>query len=314
MPVITRRFLRPQLTIAQILAWADNHFAYTGRWPTNKSGPVWNNPSETWQIIDRALYQGIRGLSCRITLAQLLERERGVRNVSNLSKLTEHQIVDWAREFHQQTGRWPKSSNGFIPGTNGDTWAIIDNALRHGSRGLPGDDTLAQLLARRLKIRNRVNMPPLTIEQILRWADAHFELTGQWPIAATGPICESPEDTWSAVDSALRAGIRGLPSGSSLSRLLKEHRGVRHCRYPPRLTEQQILAWADAHIQRTGRWPRATAGPIPEAEGETWSAIYQALYVGHRGLPGGAQRLKSCSNWERDVASDSKQTSAVAAV
>jgi hypothetical protein len=287
MPCTVRRLRSPRLTIAQILAWADSHYARTNQWPTNKSGPVSENHQDTWRTIDCALYQGLRGLPCHITLAQLLERERGVRNRQHLPSLTEEQIVDWAQEFHQQTGCWPKSTNGLIPGTNGDTWAIIDNALRHGSRGLPGDDTLARLLARRLKIRNRVNLPPLNVEQILDWADTYFDLTGQWPIARSGPISESPDDTWSAVDSALRAGIRGLPSGSSLSRLLKEHRGVRHCRYPPRLTEQQILAWADAHIRRTGRWPSATAGPIPEAEGETWSAVYQALNVGRRGLPGG---------------------------
>ena len=48
------------------------------------------------------------------------------------------------------------------------------------------------------------------------------------------------------VDAALREGFRGLPGGSSLTQLLAERRGSEHERLPPR-TEEQIMAWADAH-------------------------------------------------------------------
>ena len=34
------RPVRPRLTIAQVLAWADAHYARTGKWPTIKSGAV----------------------------------------------------------------------------------------------------------------------------------------------------------------------------------------------------------------------------------------------------------------------------------
>jgi hypothetical protein len=50
---------------------------------------------------------------------------------------------------------------------------------------------------------------------------------------------------------------------------------------------EQILAWADAYRARTGRWPTARSGPVPEAPGETWSGIDRGLRVGGRGLPGG---------------------------
>lgn len=58
---------------------------------------------------------------------------------------------------------------------------------------------------------------------------------------------------------------------------------------PPRrvpLLVHQILQWADAHHERTGRWPNAHAGPVADAPGETWGAINQALARGRRGLPG----------------------------
>jgi hypothetical protein len=58
-------------------------------------------------------------------------------------------------------------------------------------------------------------------------------------------------------------------------------------RHRPPLTAEQILAWADAHHERAGRWPNQYAGPVADAPGETWKAVNMALYVGCRGLPGG---------------------------
>jgi hypothetical protein len=54
------------------------------------------------------------------------------------------------------------------------------------------------------------------------------------------------------------------------------------------LTEVQILAWADAHHTRTGRWPNsdeADCGSLPD--GDTWRRICVALWCGCRGLPRG---------------------------
>ena len=82
---------------------------------------------------------------------------------------------------------------------------------------------------------------------------------------------------------ALRKGLRGLPGGSSLSRLLAEHRGVRNKAEFPPLNAKRILAWADAHHSRTGGWPNAGSGPISEAPGETWNAVESALNQGLRG-------------------------------
>jgi hypothetical protein len=55
----------------------------------------------------------------------------------------------------------------------------------------------------------------------------------------------------------------------------------------PPLSEAQILAWADAHHARTGRWPSAASGPVCGVPWETWQAINLALGGGYRGLPRG---------------------------
>jgi hypothetical protein len=127
----------------------------------------------------------------------------------------------------------------------------------------------------------------LTVQLILRWADAHRQRTGCWPHARSGPVAGAAGQTWGAVNRALARGGRGLPGGSSLARLLGEKRGRRNQAQAPPLDAGQILLWADAHFRRTGRWPRAHSGPVPDAPGETWGAVASALYAGHRGLPGG---------------------------
>jgi hypothetical protein len=70
--------------------------------------------------------------------------------------------------------------------------------------------------------------------------------------------------------------------------LLADRLGVRNRAGIPRLTVADILAWADAHRERTGAWPQRRSGPIPEAPGENWHALDIALDQGCRGLPGGS--------------------------
>jgi hypothetical protein len=50
------------------------------------------------------------------------------------------------------------------------------------------------------------------------------------------------------------------------------------------LTIEQVLAWADAHHERTGSWPTRQSGPVIGAPGETWVNVNQALVKGLRGL------------------------------
>src|SRR5215470_18089384 len=68
---------------------------------------------------------------------------------------------------------------------------------------------------------------PMTIRQILAWADEHRRLTGRWPRIDSEPKGLPIGETWCAVNSALSKGERGLPGGSSLARLLAEHRDLR---------------------------------------------------------------------------------------
>ena len=126
----------------------------------------------------------------------------------------------------------------------------------------------------------------LTVQLILRWADAH---RAHRPLAARPlrPGRRGGGAELGAVNRALARGGRGLPGGSSLARLLGEQRGRRNQAQAPPLDAGQILRWADSHFRRTGHWPDAHYGPVPDAPGESWSAVASALYAGHRARPGG---------------------------
>src|SRR5262249_33199337 len=95
-----------------------------------------------------------------------------------------------------------------------------------------------------------------------------------------------PPETRGARWTRHSASGGALPGGSSLAQLLEERRGVRNRANVPDLLPAEVLAWADAHHARTGRWPIRKSGPIPEAPGETWWAVDAAFVAGSRGLVG----------------------------
>jgi hypothetical protein len=276
----------PRLTENQILAWAVAHNQRTGEWPQRSSGLIQDIDGENWAMIDTGLRQGLRGLPGGSSLAQLLSEKCGVRHQLEAPPLTIQMILLWADAEHIRSNTWPTQSTGPVADAPGETWTKVNDALASGGRGLPGDSSLAKLLAQERGVRNRKGLPSLTHEIILAWADADYKRTGEWPERDSGPIEDAPGETWANVNAALHAGFRGLAGGSSLARLLDEHRGVRNSQQLPALSDAQILAWADAHYERNGNWPRVLDGPIEDAPGETWSGVQNALRAGLRGLPG----------------------------
>jgi hypothetical protein len=138
----------------------------------------------------------------------------------------------------------------------------------------------------------------LTTSKILAWAGAYFEKHGRWPNSRKRENPGSEGKSWRAIDNALKCGLYGLPAGSSLSQFLKEHGKVKR----DKLTTSEILAWADAYLEKRGRWPNSREGEIPDSQGMTWRAIDEALQRGRYGLPGRsslAQLLKEHGKVEK---------------
>jgi hypothetical protein len=283
---------RTHLSINQILSWADLYHERTGQWPQRDTLFVYNAIGEKWYNIDRALRRGNRGLAGKSSLAQLLSERRGYRNSKRLPALLEKTILAWADAFHSHCQKWPAKNSGPILLAPCETWSGVDMALAKGYRGLPGQSSLAQLLTKRRGVRNINRLRPFTVKAILGWADAYYQHHRKWPNRRSGPIARVPGETWGAVHTALRRGLRGLPKGSSLPRFLELYRGVRNISHLPRLTDRRILRWADSYHRCTGKWPNTRSGPIQDSKGETWMNIQNALHLGLRGLPKGSSLFR----------------------
>jgi hypothetical protein len=167
--------MKVPLTAEQILAWAEAHYARTGRWPTAASGPLTEAPGLTWNAVQIALRRGRRGLPGGSSLARLLRRHRGHKR-----RLTLKGIL--ADRHHEQTGTWPTSQSGAVADAAGEHWGAIASALRRGLRGLPGGDTLPRLLERR---RGRQRWRSERAARAARpglWTASEDELVGTLPI------------------------------------------------------------------------------------------------------------------------------------
>lgn len=277
----------PPFSEAQIVRWARSHRLSSGVWPTQDSGSIKEAPGEKWKEVNSALRDGRRGLSGGSSVAQLLAAKVGKRNRAALPRYTIRGILAWCDAHFKRSGEWPRHDSGAIADAPGETWGAIESALQRGTRGLAGGSSLAQLLTEHRGVRNKARLAPLTRELILRWCDGFFERKGHWPTQTSGPILECPGEIWSAVNHALLDGLRGLPGGCTLARLLAEERGLRNRADPPKLSIREIRNWAREYQVRVGRWPTSQSGPIPEAPGETWAGVDSALRSGRRGLKGG---------------------------
>ena len=202
--------------------------------------------------------------------------------------LTVSDILACADEHHRRTGKFPTVESGIVRAKPDEKWANINSALREGLRGLPGGSSLSRLLAEKRGHRNHLSLPKYSYRQIIQWADAHCRKTGSWPNGESGPVHGAPGETWRAVEMALLKGLRGLPGGASIARLLSKYRGVRNRLATPPLSLDRILQWADQYRIRNGKWPHQNSGLIAGSHGETWKGVEMALRRGNRGLPGGS--------------------------
>ncbi len=214
---------KPLLTVKQILAWADAHYKRTGKWPTTTSGTVRAAPAERWSAINSALRSGCRGLSGGLSLARLFAKHRGVWTRHTRPPLTIKQILAWADAYKKGTGKWPNVCSGPVHGTRDETWLVINGALRRGGRGLPGGSSLGRLLVKERGARNQTNVPRLSERTVLQWAKTYHEAVGSWPTGMSEFNPASPDDTWPAIDGALRQGLRGLKGGLTIAKLLRKH-------------------------------------------------------------------------------------------
>ncbi len=278
----------PKLTVEKILAWADTFHQHTGSWPKCYSGHVADDQSESWAGIEAALSSGLRGLPGRSSLAKLFAERRAVWNRVSKPRLTEQQVMDWAKAHFKRTGSWPKVGTGAVFESPRETWNNISVALMAGDRGLPGGRPLARLLQEELGVSHPLDREKFCEDEILAWADSFHGRTGNWPTRSSGDIIDAPGVhpgiQWSGVDAALVKGLRSLEPGRSLAQLLAAKRGARNQRALPDFRIELIVEWVDKFRTHHGRWPTCKEGAIEFAPDESWGSIESAFKRGSRGL------------------------------
>lgn len=290
-------FFRARLSNRQILDLALAHYQRTGKWPNKHMGAITGARDRTWSAINATLVKYGDENGRRLSLAELLAKELGMRNPKKLPPLSVATVLAWADQHHRRTGVWPiRDKGGPVQGDPGETWSALDSSLRRGSRKLPACGGLAAFLDKYRNVRNVANQPRVTPSQILQWCDAHFRRTGQWPTAWSGPVFGLQNEQWMSINDALRFNRRGLRTRCTLAKFLIMHRGKRNVRHPPKLSISRILAWADAHYDCTGDWPSTTTGRIVDQPDEKWKRIDEVLRTGGRGLSGGTSLSKLLSS------------------
>jgi hypothetical protein len=128
----------PDLTIEQVLGWADVFDQAHGRWPRpTDRGTVPGSGGLNWKLINELLMRGRRDLPGGTTLFRLLLEYREL-DAGNKPVLSVPQILEWADAYHAAHGQWPRTQSGPVAGTASETWFNISLALANGYRGLPG--------------------------------------------------------------------------------------------------------------------------------------------------------------------------------
>jgi hypothetical protein len=88
-------------------------------------------------------------------------------------------------------------------------------------------------------------------------AESHHSETGNWPTFKSGVVRDKPDESWSAIQSALVGGSRGLAGGSSIERLLYEKLRVVGVLAGLTLSHKIVVELAIKNFQVTGSWPTA---------------------------------------------------------
>jgi len=125
----------------------------------------------------------------------------------------------------------------------------------------------------------------LTFKQLLGWIDSHHMRTGEWPHIESGRVAEAPDLAWATIHARLKKGDVEGARERSLTRILRDHRGIWDSRGSVRLSPALVLKWADQHFARTGEWPITLSGPVQGRKGEMWCNIDVAMRNARRGYP-----------------------------
>lgn len=180
---------------------------------------------------DRAFWRGVetaaaKGREMPEWKSSGLSFLRNTKDASAIRKsdLTEDMIVEAMKEYYNQNGKYPSVRSGDASEyfKDNETWSGIHECIRYGSRGLPGGSSLSKLKKKHFDIKEKER---LTEGMIVKAIEKYYDQNGRYPSKGDGDASEYFKDneTWRGINACLKQGNRGLPGGSSLSKLKKKH-------------------------------------------------------------------------------------------
>jgi hypothetical protein len=218
------RFSHLDIAPERIKEWVLNYYAETSRWPAEASVDFVPNPHEMqWCELAAELERRQNGDSPKAGLCEIIdglrdERIRVEKARSSSSdvkeaagtKFTVESILRHARLFKEKNGRFPKTSDGVIPGSGGVTWGGVNNLLRYDMVGLHRPSTLKDLLAEQdglEKVARNVE-PVISLKHVREWVSAYVEASAEYPRATSGKVAGA-RVSWRQVSTWLSNNGRG---------------------------------------------------------------------------------------------------------
>lgn len=208
-------------SLSSILEAADKFYEKFGDYPKKSSGVDDLFSKINWHTINNKLKRGLISGTKSTSLAELWEEHFNRRNVGKLDDLSEKQVLNWCEEFYKINGKYPTNRSNSIPSMGSETFMSIDTALREDRRGFEGFKSLSDLLAKYKLKRNHKDLPNISIKEIEEWMLRFYSMYQRWPTAGDKDIFDTGEK-WSNLNACLHRGARGLPKGSSLSKIKKK--------------------------------------------------------------------------------------------
>ena len=135
--------------------------------------------------------------------------------------LSIEQVLYWCDIYYKKNNKYPGQYAKSIPEMQGESFTNINAALNIGHRGLPKMTGLAGLLAKERGYIHNQNKPSIDLDDVIKEMINFFKANKKFPTADNKLIAGSLGCKWSALNSSLHNGGRGLPKGLSLAKLKK---------------------------------------------------------------------------------------------
>jgi superfamily II DNA or RNA helicase len=280
-----RDYETASLTEADVQEALQQH--YDARGATPRKGSASSPLGMSWEVLDRYLRKGGRGLGPGSSLAKqvvIFHKSKGLPVKEALRPLTYAQIHKAIRVYVSEKGQPPRRNSPGTVSLIGISWPALENLLKRGGRGLSRKSTVAKEVAKVLAQK------PLPAAAKYCLADVHgairtyFMQNGRPPMSHSLERVPSLGVTWFTLSRWLRR------ESTTLLKQVKHALG--NLPTPTDLTIKQVHASIFEYYRLHGALPRRGRDGKAPLIGIGWGTLNNNLRLGGRGLGPGSSLAK----------------------